>query len=105
MADYDVSVVPGPRRLRRFVARLTRVLRWQPSSHPQVWSLTAGTGLMSAAAAMAGGRDPGAGVAVALAVVATLCAGGAGSYRLSRRRDAATVADWVASRPAQQPRQ
>jgi hypothetical protein len=100
-----------PGRFRRFLATLARGIRWQPTSHPQVWGLAAGTALLCLAAVLTVRQRVDVGLAI-YAVFLVVCSGSVGSYRLSRRRDAAVPAEWErrmlgagdrsASRPPQQ---
>jgi hypothetical protein len=99
-ASYDAAVPAKPRRFRRFIAALARAFRWQPTTYPQVWSLAVGNGLSVALVVLAvrSAFDTSIAypisIAVVTAAVTTLSAGAGGSLRLSRRRDAAVVADW-----------
>ncbi len=87
------------RAARWGLAAIRRVHRWRPRTHPQVWFYAVTSGLvLTGLVRIAGNRS-----SVLVAAVGTTlyicCIGGAESYRLSRRRDAAAVADWVATRP------
>jgi hypothetical protein len=80
-----------------------RVLRWKPASHPQVWGLAVVCGLSFALAGPVTGHTLDLGLAVIQASIFALGCGATGSFLLSRRRDAAVVADWLASRSRSQP--
>jgi len=82
---------------RRLLAALRRTHRWRPKSHLQVWCHAFVVGMASALGAVLGGDRRGVPTVLGMAFV-TLCTGGIESYQLSRRRDADTVADWLATR-------
>jgi len=94
-----IPVVSTPRGRRRSLAAVWRLLRWQPATHPQIWSFAVASALaVIAVGALFSHQRALAGV-VAGGAVLTIATGSAGSYRLSRRRDATTYADWLATRP------
>jgi hypothetical protein len=72
-----------------------RVLRWKPENYGQVWLIHAvGCGLISFVFLAVSG-NPLVGLAVGVLVLVT--SGTVGSYRLDRRRDASTVAEWTSA--------
>ena len=79
----------------RWLASIRRLFRWEPKSYWQVWLSAAAAGVIWFIAWSARGELL---VAVVCAGIITLAGGAAGSWRLGRRRDAITVAEWTSSR-------
>jgi hypothetical protein len=85
----------------RWLANVRRLFRWEPKNHRQVWLPAAAVGVIwfiiwSARGELLAG--------VVFGGVITLAGGAAGSYRLGRRGDAATVAEWTSTRRLPPPR-
>jgi len=80
----------------RWLAIVTRFLRWNPKNYWQMWLLGAApVGVVWLISWSAVGK-PLAGLV--LGGIITLVYGAGGSYRLGRRRDASTVAEWASTR-------
>jgi hypothetical protein len=79
----------------RWPANIGRLFRWAPKNYWQVW-LTAGAVGVIWLIIWSARRELMAGVV--FGGIITLAGGAAGSYRLGRRRDAATVAEWTSIR-------
>lgn len=92
-----ISVVTATPRAGRWLALLRRLVRWRPATHVQVWSWTTGTALIIIGVlylAAGGWELPG----MLIGGLWAAFTGAAESYRLSKRRHASVVADWVATR-------
>ena len=79
----------------RWLANIRRLFRWEPKNYSQVWLTAAAVGVIwfiiwSARRELMAG--------VVFGGIITLAGGAAGSYRLGRRRDATTVAEWTSIR-------
>jgi hypothetical protein len=79
----------------RWLAEVRQLFRWQPKSYWQVWLTAAAVGVIwfiiwSLRGELLAG--------VVFGGIITLAGGGAGSYRLGRRKDADTVAEWTSVR-------
>lgn len=72
-----------------------RYLRWEPKNYWQVWLTAAISGVTCFIIWSV--RDE-LSIGVAVGVIMTLVLGAAGSYRLDRRTDANTVAEWSSTR-------
>jgi hypothetical protein len=94
-----IPVVSTTRGRRRSLAAVWRLLRWQPATHPQIWSFAVASALAVIAVGSLFSHQHALAGVVAGGAVLTIATGSAGSYRLSRRRDATTHADWLATRP------
>jgi hypothetical protein len=94
-----IPVVSTPRGRHRWLAAVWRLLRWQPATHPQIWSFAVASALAVIAVGCLFSHQHALAGVVAGGGFLTIATGSAGSYRLSRRRDATTYADWLATRP------
>ena len=85
----------------RWLAAVTRLFRWEPKNYWQVWLTAAAAGVIWFIIWSARGE------LLAVTVfggILTLASGAAGSYRLGRRKDASTAAEWAATRRLPPPR-
>jgi hypothetical protein len=78
-----------------------RPFRWEPKAYWQVWLTAAAVGVISLIPWSVHG-EPVAGAVFGGFI--TLASGAAGSYRLGRRTDASTIAQWTATRRLPPPR-
>lgn len=85
----------------RWPAKVRRLSRWQPKNYWQVWLSAAVVGVIWFIIWSTRGELLAGAV---LGSIMTLAGGGAGCYRLGRRRDAATVAEWTSIRRLQPPK-
>ncbi len=81
---------------RTLAAMVMRFLRWNPENYWQVWLLfVAPSGVLWLIIWSAFGKPP---AGLVLGGIITLGYGAGGSYRLGRRRDASTAAEWASTR-------
>jgi hypothetical protein len=91
---YSVSMSDMGHR-GRWLASVRRLFRWEPKNHWQVWLAAAAVGVVWFIIWSVRGELPSG---MVFGGIITLGGGAAWSYRLGRRRDATTIAEWTSIR-------
>ena len=79
----------------RWLVNVRRLFQWEPINYWQVWLTPAAVGVIWLITWSVRGELF---AGVVFGGIITLAGGAAGSYRLGRRKDAATIAEWTSIR-------